>query len=64
MSSAPSTSNNSFLQGPPPPVSEKHDDIELLVLDARDLESGPEARVPIPHRVPIGFHANWLPECG
>ncbi len=35
---------------------------ELLVLDARDLESGPVARVQIPHRVPIGFHANWLPE--
>lgn len=35
---------------------------ELLVLDARDLEAGPVARVKIPHRVPIGFHANWFPE--
>jgi carotenoid cleavage dioxygenase-like enzyme len=33
----------------------------LVVLDARDLDSAPVARVKIPRRVPIGFHANWLP---
>ena len=30
---------------------------------ARDIEAGPVARVRIPRRVPIGFHANWLAEC-
>ena len=33
---------------------------ELVVLDARDVAAGPVARVHIPRRVPIGFHANWL----
>ena len=35
---------------------------ELVVLDARDIEAGPVARVSIPRRVPLGFHANWWPE--
>jgi carotenoid cleavage dioxygenase len=35
---------------------------ELLVLDARHIEDGPIARVHIPRRVPIGFHANWMAE--
>jgi carotenoid cleavage dioxygenase len=34
----------------------------LAVLDARDVAAGPVARVKLPRRVPIGFHANWLPE--
>jgi len=34
----------------------------LCVLDARDLPAGPVARVKIPRRVPIGFHANWFAE--
>jgi carotenoid cleavage dioxygenase len=33
---------------------------ELVILDARRLEAGPLARVRIPRRVPIGFHANWF----
>ncbi len=35
---------------------------ELVVLDARDIEADPVARIEMPRRVPIGFHANWLPE--
>lgn len=35
---------------------------DLVVLDAHDLSAGPIARVHIPRRVPIGFHANWFPE--
>ncbi len=35
---------------------------ELLILDARAIEEGPISRVHIPRRVPIGFHANWMPE--
>jgi carotenoid cleavage dioxygenase len=33
---------------------------ELVVLDARDVAAGPIARVPIPRRVPAGFHGNWF----
>jgi len=33
---------------------------ELRVLDAENIEAGPIARVPIPQRVPLGFHATWV----
>ena len=32
----------------------------LLVIDARDLDQGVIARVPVPRRVPFGFHAQWI----
>jgi len=35
---------------------------DLAILDARDVASGPVARIHLPRRVPIGFHANWFPE--
>ena len=34
---------------------------ELAVLDARDISAGPVATVHIPCRVPVGFHAHWVP---
>jgi carotenoid cleavage dioxygenase-like enzyme len=34
---------------------------DLAIIDARDFESAPVASVRIPHRVPPGFHGNWLP---
>jgi carotenoid cleavage dioxygenase-like enzyme len=34
---------------------------EVVVLDGRDIASGPIARVQIPQRMPVGFHANWFP---
>ena len=41
-----------------------HDEIEdrseVVVLDAADLAAGPVARVLLPARVPIGFHATWV----
>jgi carotenoid cleavage dioxygenase len=33
---------------------------ELVILDARDVEGDPVARVKMAARVPIGFHANWF----
>jgi carotenoid cleavage dioxygenase len=33
---------------------------EVVVLDAADLAAGPVARVLLPGRVPIGFHACWV----
>lgn len=34
---------------------------ELLILDAHHIKAEPLARVKIPQRVPIGFHACWVP---
>jgi carotenoid cleavage dioxygenase len=34
---------------------------ECWVLDAREIERGPVARVALPGRVPSGFHARWIP---
>jgi carotenoid cleavage dioxygenase len=33
---------------------------ELVILDARDVQAEPVARVKMAARVPIGFHANWF----
>ncbi|MEZ5218013.1 MAG: carotenoid oxygenase family protein [Ilumatobacteraceae bacterium] len=33
---------------------------ELVILDARNIEDGPVARVQLAAWVPIGFHANWF----
>ena len=33
---------------------------ELVILDAMAFEGPPIARVHLPHRVPPGFHGNWL----
>ena len=33
---------------------------EFVVLDAQDLDRGEVARVPLPQRVPFGFHGNWV----
>ena len=33
---------------------------EFVVLDAADLARGYVARVPLPQRVPFGFHGNWV----
>ncbi len=37
------------------------DSSELWVLDAASIESGPVATIPMPQRVPMGFHGSWLP---
>ena len=34
---------------------------ELVMLDARAFALPPAARIRLPHRVPPGFHGNWLP---
>ena len=31
------------------------------VFDAQDIERGPIATVRLPHRIPAGFHATWMP---
>ncbi|WP_375393298.1 carotenoid oxygenase family protein [uncultured Sphingomonas sp.] len=34
---------------------------DLVILDARAIAGPPVASVRLPHRVPPGFHGNWLP---
>ncbi|HEY4174116.1 MAG TPA: carotenoid oxygenase family protein [Rhodopila sp.] len=33
---------------------------DLLILDTTAIERGPVATVPLPYRVPFGFHGNWV----
>jgi carotenoid cleavage dioxygenase-like enzyme len=33
---------------------------DLVILNARDFEGEPQANIRIPHRVPPGFHGNWV----
>ncbi len=40
------------------------DSAEFVVIDARDFARGYVARVPLPQRVPFGFHGNWVPDRG
>ena len=35
---------------------------DLCIIDGRDFEAGPVARVHLPRRVPNGFHGNWMPD--
>ena len=37
---------------------------DLMILDAADITKAPIAMVHIPHRIPPGFHGNWMPELG
>jgi carotenoid cleavage dioxygenase-like enzyme len=37
-----------------------NDASDLVVIDASDFEGEPVARVRLPHRVPHGFHGNWI----
>ena len=34
----------------------------LVILDAHDFAKPPVAEVPLPQRVPFGFHGNWVPD--
>lgn len=37
---------------------------DLVILDASKFEDSPVARVTMPHRIPPGFHGNWVPAQG
>lgn len=41
-------------------IDEPSDTTELVILDARKFESGPVATIRLPHRIPPGFHGNWI----
>ena len=37
---------------------------DFVILDAQDFTGPPQAMVTIPHRIPAGFHGNWVPTPG
>ena len=37
-----------------------HETTDLVIIDAMNFESEPVASIRIPHRVPPGFHGNWI----
>jgi carotenoid cleavage dioxygenase len=36
------------------------DTTDLVILDAADFTGKPVARITVPHRIPPGFHGNWV----
>jgi carotenoid cleavage dioxygenase len=42
-------------------VNAAEETTDLVILDAQAFESEPVASIRIPHRVPPGFHGNWVP---
>ncbi|MCZ8171757.1 MAG: carotenoid oxygenase family protein [Brevundimonas sp.] len=38
------------------------DTTDLVILDAANVAAPPVAAIHIPHRIPPGFHGNWLPD--
>jgi carotenoid cleavage dioxygenase len=36
------------------------DGSDLVIIDASDFAAPPVARIKLPHRVPYGFHGNWI----
>ena len=36
------------------------DGSDLVIIDASDFSGKPVARIKLPHRVPYGFHGNWI----
>ena len=43
-------------------IDTQTDTTDLVILDASDMALPPVATVQIPHRIPPGFHGNWLPD--
>jgi 8'-apo-carotenoid 13,14-cleaving dioxygenase len=33
---------------------------DLVILNAQNFEGTPQAVIHIPHRIPPGFHGNWV----
>lgn len=41
-------------------VNMDNDTADLVIIDAENFEGTPQAVVHIPHRIPTGFHGNWI----
>jgi carotenoid cleavage dioxygenase len=42
-------------------IDASHDTTALEIIDAQSFSSAPVASIIIPHRIPPGFHGNWIP---
>ncbi len=42
-------------------VDARHQTTDFVILDAQNFTGPPQAVVTIPHRIPAGFHGNWVP---
>lgn len=42
-------------------IDSASDTTDLVILDAQNFEGMPVASIHIPHRIPPGFHGNWVP---
>ena len=42
-------------------TDEREGTSELWIVDAKNMDRGPLTRARIPQRVPLGFHATWIP---
>ena len=40
-----------------------HHRSDVVILDGRDLNRGPIARLHLKHHIPYGLHGSWTPEC-
>jgi carotenoid cleavage dioxygenase len=40
----------------------ENDNTQLQFFDALAIERGPRGVIHLPHRVPPGFHGNWIPD--
>ena len=43
-------------------IDAANDTTDLVILDAANIAAPPVASVHIPHRIPPGFHGNWMPD--
>ncbi len=43
-------------------IDAANDTTDLVILDAANIAADPVASVHLPHRIPPGFHGNWLPD--
>ncbi len=41
-------------------IDEPSDTTDLVIIDAHEFEGAPVATVRLPHRIPPGFHGNWI----
>ena len=42
-------------------IDTRNETTDLVILDAANFEGAPQAAITIPHRIPPGFHGNWMP---
>lgn len=40
--------------------NQQRDASELVIVNAQDFASEPQARIELPFKVPLGFHGNWI----